>query len=312
MKMLVFLSLCLGTPAPGKDQPRPAVTALAVTPDGKGYVRGSQAGVTHGPVDGGAGEAIPTRLDHVHALAFSPDGKDLAAGGGSPAESGAVEIISWAERKVLLTLKGHKDVIHDVAWLAGGKLLASASADRTVRIWDAATGKPLHTLSGHSGPVLALAVSPDGKLLCSGGADQTIRVWDTATWKPLRSLNNHLGPVHRLAFRPGIDAETPAYLASAGGDSTVRVWQPGIGRLVRIIRHPSAALTLVWSRDGSKLCSGGADGILRVLDGDSDRVEAERRAFPDRVTSLAVLPDGRLVVGGPRGATRVETVFGAR
>ena len=71
------------------------VTALAEAPDGSGWLRGSQAGVVFRSSRDGRERAIPTSLDHVLALAFSPDGSTLAIAGGSPAESGAVELRAW-------------------------------------------------------------------------------------------------------------------------------------------------------------------------------------------------------------------------
>ncbi|MCI0459267.1 MAG: WD40 repeat domain-containing protein [Gemmataceae bacterium] len=282
---------------------KPAVTALAIAPDGKGFVHGSQAGVALRPFTGGDEQRIPTKLDHVHALAFAPDGSTLAVAGGSPAESGVVELWSWPQRKLLGRLEGHADVVYDVVWLTGGKGLVTASADRTLRVWDGGTRKPIRTLTGHSGPVLALALAPDSKWLCSGSADQTIRVWKTDDWSLARSLDNHLGPVHSLAFRPGGEEGRPAYLASSGGDSTIRIWQPAIGRLVRIVRHPAPVLALGWSPDGKHLWTGSKDGVLRTVDADSDSVLAERKSAEGAVVSLAVHPvDGRLVIGDARGA----------
>lgn len=285
----------------------PMITALAEAPDGSGWLRGSQAGVVFRSSRDGRERAIPASLDHILALAFSPDGSTLALAGGSPAESGAVELRSWPSGDLLGRLDGHEDVVHDVIWLDGGKALATAGADRVVRVWDAGSRREVATLEGHSGPVLALAASPDGRWFCSGGADATIRVWEPGPWRSVRTLNNHLGPVHSLAFRPAQAEGRPATLASAGGDATVRVWQPGIGRMVRIIRLPSPVLCLAWTPDGARLVAGAKDGHLREIDGDGDKVLGDRRAARGQVTAASAAREAdKVLVGTSEGTAAMQ------
>lgn len=266
--------LMLALTATASEPRQPAVTALALAPDGQSLLQGSQAGVSVRSLDGKELRKLPVELDHVHAIASSADGKRLAIAGGSPAEKGSVEILSWPDGKRLGKLEGHEDVVYDVVWL--GDRLATAGGDRLVRIWNRSY-QPEQTLQGHSGPVLALAASPDGKLLCSGSVDQTIRVWDPATGKLIRSLNNHLGTVHGLAFRPVQAPNTSPYLASVSEDGTLRVWQPVIGRLVRIVRHPAPVLCVTWTLDGNHVLSGCKDGQLRRIDADSDEILSQQK-----------------------------------
>jgi len=301
--MHAFLTILVLT-AGVADPPKPAITALALTPDGKGCLHASQGGIVHRRFERAAEQSIPTKLDHVLALAFRTDGKRLAIAGGSPAEAGIIELLSWPELKPLAKLEGHEDVIYDCVWLADGKMLATVSGDRTVRIWDA-EGKCKHTLSGHSGPVLSVAVSPDGRWLCSGSGDQTIRVWDTTKWELARALTNHRSAVYRLSFRTG--GEGHATLASASEDGTVRIWQPGIGRMVRIVNHGSPVLGLAWRGDGT-LMTGTKDGVLRHVAGDSDQVLAQAKADDGRITTLACrAADGQMVVGYVSGVAKVRT-----
>lgn len=290
----------LGAPADKERSERvgPIVTALVVAPDGSGWLRGSQAGLVFHSFRDGRERTIPVRLDHVHALAFSPDGATLAIAGGRPAEFGAVELRSWPAGDLQGRLEGHDDLVYDVAWLDGGETLATAGADRVVRVWAPETGRELATLEGHSGPVLALAAAPDGRSFCSGGADGVIRVWAPAPWRSVRSLNNHLGPVADLAFRPPQAEGALATLASAGGDSTVRIWQPSIGRMVRIVRHPTPVHCVAWAHDGSHLLTGSKDGRLRIVDGDGDAVVAEEQLTDARIQSLAVPPRNAPVLVG--------------
>jgi WD40 repeat protein len=301
--LITLLITLLAISSAAVPRVQPAVTALAFTPDGKALLHGSQAGVFLRGEDGKDAHAFATELDHIHALVFSPDGAVLACAGGSPAESGGVELWSWPERKFLRRIEEHDDVVHAVAWLAQGKLLATAGVDRTVRIFDRG-GRCLATLRGHSGPVLSLAASPDGKLLCSGSGDQTIRLWDTTDWKLVRSLNNHLGAVHALAFRPGWQPGQLAVLASAAEDGTVRIWQPDIGRMVRIVRHPAPVLGLAWGDDGGRLHSTAKDGNLRTIDGDSDQVLQTRKVAEGWLTTVAGRGE-QLAVGDCRGAITV-------
>ena len=106
-----------------------------------------------------------------------------------------------------------------VAFSPDGRMLASASSDSTVRMWDAASGQPIRTLEGHSAPVLSVAFSPDGRTLASASSDSTVRIWDAASGQPIRTLEGHTAPVLSVAFSPD-----GRLLASGSADGMARLW----------------------------------------------------------------------------------------
>src|SRR5262245_10962452 len=111
-----------------------------------------------------------------------------------------VSLVSAAPAQLPAPRKGHKDLVHGVAFSPDGRLIATASFDGDVKFWSFPAGKEVRTLNGHAKPVYAVAFAPDGKTLASGSDDKTIRLWNVADGGLLRELKGHGGIVDSVAF----------------------------------------------------------------------------------------------------------------
>jgi WD40 repeat protein len=145
-------------------------------------------------------------------------------------------------------LEGHSSSVRAVVFSPDGQLVASASGDSTVRVWETATGACRHELKGHTEYVYAVVFSPDGQLVASASNDTTVRVWETATGACRSVLEGHSGLVSTVVFSP--DGQL---VASASDDSTVRVWETATGACRSVLHQPLPVSRITFSPDGRTL-----------------------------------------------------------
>ena len=192
------------------------------------------------------------------------------------------------------TLKGHNHAVRSLVISPNGRILASGSGDRTVRLWHLPSGQALKTLTGHTKGVNCMAVSPDGQVLATGSDDKTVRLWRLPDGQVLKTLTRHTSGVTCLTISPD-----GRILVSGSRDKTVQLWNLPDGQVVNTLKgHTGPIKCIAISPNGWMLASGSLDGTVRLWslpDWKAVRTLEDHRLS---VNCLVISPDGRELAGG--------------
>lgn len=230
---------------------------------------------------------------HISGVTFSPDGKWMLSAGG---QDGTAILWNVAGRQKIGVFRGHTGAVHSARFLPDGKRVVTASADGSLRVWDAESQRELFRLEHGAIHVRSLAVSPDGSHVAlstgSGRAAKT-RVWDTRAREKVWDVPD-FERVSGLAFSP--DGRR---LAVASGRETIRIWDVASRAMVQAYPiMPIAAPELAFRPDGTRLATTTWDNAVTICDTATGQPLLAFRGHDGQVQDIAFSPDGELVAFG--------------
>jgi WD40 repeat protein len=289
-----FWDLATGAPQPTLPTSEGPVYCLSYSPDGKRLATGGDRAPVH-VLDLSTRRAVPLAEVRSRLVQFTPDGKSLLV---QAADKKALAEVSADDGQEARRFE-HGAEVRAVALSRDGRLLATAGADGTARVWEMATAKQRHALAHRPTGTraecwcIAVAFQPTGNLLATATSDNLIYLWDTNTGMEVGRLRGHESTVEALLFAP--QGET---LYSVGMDGVVKRWDVAARQERPVVGEGVDSHHQALSPDGKTVLSGsGAPGVLHLTDIATGRrlhTLQGRGSQPPAVFS----PDGALVATG--------------
>jgi WD40 repeat protein len=249
--------------------------------------------------------------DSAYSIIQTTDGGFAVAGStGSTISKGAGQDDFWVIKfktnlsnqnitKLIRTFSGHTYGVASVAFSPDGRFALSGSSDKTMKLWDVASGNEIRTFNGHSGYVSSVTFSADGHYALSGSWDNTLKLWDVESGNEIRTFNGHSGYVYSVAFSPD-----DHYALSGSDDKTMKLWDLESGNEIHTFsEHSEAVISVTFSPDSRFALSGSWDNTLKLWDVESGN---EIRTFSEHaysVSSVTFSPDGRFALSGSYDGT---------
>ncbi|CAI2167761.1 14918_t:CDS:2 [Funneliformis geosporum] len=188
--------------------------------------------------------------------------------------------------KLMRVISGHLGWVRSVAVEPGNKWFATGAGDRTIKIWDLASGTLKLTLTGHISTVRGLAVSPRHPYLFSCGEDKMVKCWDLEQNKVIRHYHGHLSGVYSLSLHPTLDI-----LATAGRDATARVWDMRTKQCIHVLSgHNSTVADVKCQEADPQILTGSMDSTIRLWDLAAGKTLATLTHHKKSVRALAIHP----------------------
>jgi WD40 repeat protein len=325
MRWIAVLVCLLAAVAPAAAEERPilqldsgghmaVIHGLAFTPDGKFIVSASEdkvirvwdwrAGKTVRTIRGQTG---PGHEGKFFAMALSPDGRWLAAGGWLGAytgkrpaedeESHLIRVYDFQSGELKALLKGHTNTIKGLAFSHDSKKLISGEGGEKAFaiIWDVEQGTILRRLEGHTDAIYGVGFTPDGTKAVTGSHDHTLRLWNAASGKLIKVLKGHKEKIWTLAISPKGNI-----LASGDDAGEIRLWEANTGKFTKSIKNPGGVIGWLQFLPDSRslLATGGyvrTDQIQRIFDVKTGKAVTTYEKHDNVVPVAAITPDGSLV-----------------
>lgn len=264
--------------------------SVAFSPDGRFLAAGGTAGAYVFDASMLTSPDLIQMGSWAHGVAFVPGTDSLAAG----LFDGTIQIWATPQQHLLRTFTGPQNWIRSISFSRDGNLVAAASDDNTIHVWNVAQGSMVLKLDQNITGIRAVALSPDGRLVAGAMQDKTVRVWSVPDGKLQFTLTSHGDWVRCVTFSP--DGRV---LASGGFDMTVRLWDMSSGQLLRTLYgHTSSVLGLSFSPDGTILASGSTDTTVRLWRVSDGAPLQTLRGHTGFVYSVAFSPDGNTLASG--------------
>ncbi|MEA5571235.1 eIF2A-related protein [Calothrix sp. UHCC 0171] len=246
----------------------------------------------------------------IYSLDFHPQNNEFIAAGWEG------KVTTWHNNQPQNSFTAHHNIISTVKFSHDGKIIATGSADKTVKLWNAQTHQLLLTLTGHTNRITSISFSPDNHFLASASSDKTVKIWRIRDGKLMNTLSGNTDEITSLSI-----SKDSKYIATSSADNQLKIWHFPNGNLFKTLPgHENIIAAIAFSPDNQTIASASWDNTIKIWQVSDGRLIHTLTGHSNGVTSLSFTPDSQILASGsadntiklwnPKDGSLIKTLTG--